>query len=93
MVKVESYKKERNFKLDYHKIVCTAVAKVLEVDLDELEPDVAFAESKKFKFDSILGLDVLTELERALKVKIGEKYLPKMTSINEIVKVVQEIHS
>lgn len=77
--------------MNHLETVKAIVAKVLEIDLEEVDEVVPFAESTKFKFDSIVGLDVLTELERKYKVKIGEKYLVKMTSVKQTVAVLEEI--
>jgi acyl carrier protein len=67
------------------------IGQVLEVDANEIDEETLFAENDKFAFDSIMGLDVLTGLEKEFKIRIGEKYLLRMTSVNNIVKIVEEI--
>ncbi len=51
-----------------------------EVDLDEIDPGVAFAD--QFDFDSVNCLNLVLELGREVQVEIPESDCPKLSTLN-----------
>ena len=68
------------------------ICNVLEIDdPEELDDDIPFEKNELFDFDSIAGLDILTALEKEYKIRIPQKHIFKMTSVNNTVKTVEEL--
>ncbi len=51
-----------------------------EVDLDKIDPSVAFAD--QFDFDSVNCLNLVLALGRGLQVEIPESDCPKLSTLN-----------
>lgn len=58
----------------------------IEMDDDEIGDDELFTEHG---VDSLTALDILTDLEREYRIKMGEKVLRDFTTINNIIAAVQ----
>jgi acyl carrier protein len=68
------------------------IIEILELDSeDQLKDDVPFTQIENAEVDSIAALDVLTALEKEFRIRITEKYLTRLGSVNQIVDTVNEI--
>ena len=66
-----------------------AISVIMEIEPEELEDDKLF--SKYDNFDSIMAIDVLTQLERTFKIKISEDRLSEMSNLANTVEIVYNI--
>ena len=65
-------------------------------EVAELEPeDVGIEDSlpEEHEFNSLMGLEVLVELEKKYNVKVPETRLPEMTTIKNIAEIIKEIEA
>lgn len=51
--------------------------------------DEALEENSKVDIDSLKLMEILVVLEKKYKIRINEKYLPKLTSLEGIIRVVE----
>jgi acyl carrier protein len=71
--------------------VKAVICKILEIAPADLDDQAVFAEDERLKFDSIIGLDLLADLEKQFKIRIPENYLARMTSVENVAGVVAEV--
>ncbi len=67
------------------------VAEVLEVDPSSINGNASFV--KDLGMDSMMALEILAGIEKKYRIAIPEDNLPKFTSLNQTVKIVEEILS
>lgn len=65
------------------------VAEVAEVQPDQIQPDTHFVED--LEMDSMMALEILSIIEKKLDVQIDEEYMRQMTSINNVLRILEEI--
>lgn len=63
------------------------VASVIEIE--EFRDDEDFI--RDLGVDSMMGLEIVARLERTFRVKIGEEYLPKVRTLNDVVGIVESV--
>ncbi len=66
----------------------TLVAEILEMDPPSIDGDAKFVED--LGVDSMLALEILAAIEKKYKTHIPEENLPKMTSLNETIRVTRQ---
>ena len=69
-------------------IVRDVVAEILELDDHELEDGKKFTE---YDFDSLLGLDILSSLEKKFKIRISEDDFPRLVHVDATVDLVESL--
>ena len=65
------------------------VAEILEIQEDKIKPDMKFVE--ELGMDSMMALEILASAEKKYKIKIPEEYLTKVTTLNNLVGVIQRV--
>jgi acyl carrier protein len=65
------------------------VATILEVEPDTIDAEANFV--KDLGMDSMMALEILASIEKKYRLVIPEETLGKFTSLNETVKIVQEL--
>ena len=65
------------------------VAEVLETDPESIDGNASFV--KDLGMDSMMALEILAGIEKKYRIVIPEDTLPKFTSLNQTVKIVQGI--
>ena len=65
------------------------VATILEVEPDTIDADANFV--KDLGMDSMMALEILASIEKKYKLVIPEETLGKFTTLNQTVKIVQEL--
>ena len=65
------------------------VAEILETEPSKITPESHFVTD--LGMDSMMALEILAGVEKKYKIIIPEESLPKFTSINETVAIVEEI--
>jgi acyl carrier protein len=65
------------------------VAEVLEKNPEEIDPEAEFV--KDLGMDSMMALEILAAVEKKFKIVIPEDYLPKFTTLNQTVFLVEQI--
>lgn len=78
-----------NAELD--KKIAEIICDILEVDEDELDPTIPFAENADVVWDSIKGLDILTAIEKEFQIRMDEKYLARMDTLENTINLVKEV--
>ncbi len=68
--------------------VTKIVAEILEVDSETINPNAQLVED--LGMDSMKALEILAVVEKAFKIKIPEDSLPKMTSLNQVIKITKQ---
>lgn len=51
----------------------------------------ALEENSEVDIDSLKLMEIVVILEKKYKIRINEKYLPKLTSLEDIIRVVEEL--
>jgi acyl carrier protein len=64
------------------------IAKVIEKEPDEIDPNARFAED--LGVDSMMALEILAAIEKKYKITIPEEKLMQFTTLNETVKIAKE---
>lgn len=65
------------------------VAMILEVEPETIDESANFV--KDLGMDSMMALEILASIEKKYKIVIPEETLAKFTSLNQTVKIVQEM--
>ena len=65
------------------------VATILEVEPDTIDAEANFV--KDLGMDSMMALEILASIEKKYKLVIPEETLGKFTTLNQTVKIVQEL--
>jgi len=65
------------------------VAEILEIQEDKIKPDMKFVE--ELGMDSMMALEILASAEKKYGIKISEEHLTKITTLKNLVGVVQKI--
>lgn len=65
------------------------VATILEVEPETIDENASFV--KDLGMDSMMALEILASIEKKYKIVIPEETLAKFTSLNQTVKIVQEM--
>ena len=65
------------------------VAEILEVEPREIDAEANFV--KDLGMDSMMALEILAGIEKKYRIVIPEEMLPKFTSLNKTVSIVQDI--
>lgn len=73
--------------MDVRAAVRDIVEEVLELDEGELVDDKPFED---YDFDSLLGLDILSALEKQFKIRIPEADFAKLVDVNSTVEMVEK---
>lgn len=76
---------KRNVTEDLRELVAT----ILEVEPDTIDEKASFV--KDLGMDSMMALEILASIEKKYKIIIPEETLAKFTSLNQTVKIVQEM--
>ncbi|MBL8013536.1 MAG: acyl carrier protein [Candidatus Omnitrophica bacterium] len=76
---------KRNVAFDMRELVAT----ILEVEPETIEENASFV--KDLGMDSMMALEILASIEKKYKIVIPEETLAKFTSLNQTVKIVQEM--
>jgi len=71
------------------KEIRSLVAEILEIEEDKIKPDAKFVE--ELGMDSMMALEILASAEKRYKIKISEEHLTKVTTLRNLVEVVQNI--
>jgi len=64
------------------------IAKIIEKEPDEIDPNARFAED--LGVDSMMALEILAAIEKKYKITIPEEKLMQFTTLNETVKIAKE---
>jgi acyl carrier protein len=64
------------------------IADIIEVDPKEITPDAHFV--KNLGMDSLKALELVVEMEKKLKIHLGDGDLTKLTSLRKTVEVIQK---
>lgn len=67
------------------KDITVLIAEIIEIAPDAINPDAHLVED--LGMDSMMALEILAALERKYKIKINEKDLPKITSVNKAIQL------
>ncbi len=67
----------------------TLIADAIDVDEERLAPDAHFIHD--IGVDSLSSLEVLVRLEKKFGIKIPEEALPRLTSLNDVKKYLNEV--
>ena len=65
------------------------VAEILEEETGNINSDASFV--KDLGMDSMMALEILASIEKKYKIVIPEEVLPKFTTLNKTVAIVEEI--
>jgi acyl carrier protein len=65
------------------------LAAILEVEEEEIEMETDFV--KDLDADSLMALEILATLEKKYKIKIPEEALSKMTNLQNVINIIEEI--
>ncbi len=65
------------------------VATILEVEPNTIDEKASFV--KDLGMDSMMALEILASIEKKYKIVIPEEALAKFTSLNQTVKIVQDM--
>jgi len=65
------------------------VAEILEEEPENIDADAQFV--KDLGMDSMMALEILASIEKKYKISIPEEILPKFTTLNETVRLVNGI--
>jgi acyl carrier protein len=65
------------------------VAEILEVEPDTIEGDAGFV--KDLGMDSMMALEILAGIEKKYRIIVPEDSLPKFTSLNKTVEIIQDV--
>ena len=65
------------------------VATILEVEPNSIDAEANFV--KDLGMDSMMALEILASIEKKYKLVIPEETLGKFTTLNQTVKIVQEL--
>jgi acyl carrier protein len=71
------------------KEIRSLVAEILEIGEEKIKPDAKFVE--ELGMDSMMALEILASAEKKYKIKISEEHLTKVTTLRNLVAVVQNI--
>ena len=77
--------KDLNLEQDIRELI----AEILESEPDSIDGDAGFV--KDLGMDSMMALEILAGIEKKYKIVIPEDLLPKFTTLNETVKIVEGI--
>ena len=76
-------------KVNVEKDVRALVAEVLETEPESIDAAASFV--KDLGMDSMMALEILAGIEKKYRIAIPEDALPKFTSLNKTIEIVQEI--
>ena len=65
------------------------IADITEIDEDKIDSDARFIED--LGIDSMMALEILAAIEKKYKVEIKEDSLPKITTLNKTIELVNEL--
>jgi len=71
------------------KELCSLVAEIIEIEEDKITPEANFVED--LGMDSMMALEILAAIEKKYRLKIPEEYLAKITNLNQVAKVTEEL--
>lgn len=63
------------------------IAEIIEVEQFGADEDFV----NDLGVDSMMALEIVARIEKSFHIRIPEKYLPEIRSLNEVVRVVQEV--
>jgi len=75
--------------LDLEQDLRGLIAEILESEPDSIDGDAGFV--KDLGMDSMMALEILAGIEKKYKIVIPEDLLPKFTTLNETIKIVEGI--
>ncbi len=75
--------------INVEKDIRELVAEILETDPGEIDGAANFV--KDLGMDSMMALELLAAIEKKYRIVIPEDTLPKFTTLNQTVKIVQDI--
>ena len=75
--------------INVEKDIRALVAEVLEVEPHEINGAALFV--KDLGMDSMMALEILAGIEKKYRIALPEDTLPKFTSLNQTVKIVQDV--
>ncbi|MDP8265421.1 MAG: acyl carrier protein [Candidatus Aceula meridiana] len=75
--------------LDLEQDLRGLIAEILESEPDSIDGDAGFV--KDLGMDSMMALEILAGIEKKYKIVIPEDLLPKFTSLNETIRIVEGI--
>jgi len=93
-VKSKAAKKKNTKKVDIKKIektIKSIIAEIAEVNVKKITPKARFVED--LGMDSMMALEILAAIEKTYNIEIPEEQLPKMTSLNEVIKLTKTLVS
>ena len=65
------------------------VAEILEIEPDTIDADASFV--KDLGMDSMMALEILAGIEKKYRIIVPEDSLPKFTSLNKTVEIIQNV--
>ena len=65
------------------------VAEILEIEPDTINGDASFV--KDLGMDSMMALEILAGIEKKYRIIVPEDSLPKFTSLNKTVEIIQNV--
>ena len=66
----------------------TLIAEIVEIEPEKITPDASFVED--LGMDSMMALEILASIEKKYKLRIPEDNLPKVTSLNKTIDIVNK---
>ena len=75
--------------INVEKDIRNLVAEILEVEPGAIDAEANFV--KDLGMDSMMALEILAGIEKKYRIVIPEEMLPKFTSLNKTVSIVQDI--
>ncbi len=78
-------------KVDLEVDIRGLVAEILEVEPETIDADAGFV--KDLGMDSMMALEILAGIEKKYKIVIPEETLPKFTTLNKTIEIVEDIAS
>jgi acyl carrier protein len=66
----------------------TIIAEIVEIDYDKITAEANFVED--LGMDSMMALEILAAIEKKYKLRIPEENLPKVTTLNKTIEIVNK---
>lgn len=64
------------------------IAEIVEIEYDKITPEASFVED--LGMDSMMALEILAAIEKKYKLRIPEENLPKVTTLNKTLEIVNK---
>jgi len=71
------------------KEIRSLIAEIIEIEEDKIISSAKLVE--ELGMDSMMALEILASIEKKYKIRIPEEYLPKVTSLENMVAITKKI--